>query len=80
MVVANLEYRGQKIDLEHIKKCHKKYDMFPTPWGNMNLHYLTNRIECLKEQTQVSPIVEVRPCLYEIIGIMEAIKIHLEKE
>lgn len=77
---SSLEYRGQKIDLEHIKECHKAFDMFLTPWGHMNLAYLTKRIKYLKEQTQVSPIVEVRPCLYEIIGIMEAIKIHLEKE
>lgn len=80
MDINNLEYRGQKIDLEHIKKCHKKYDMFPTPWGSMTLYYLTNRIEYLKEQTQVSPIVEVRPCLYEIIDTMKAIKAYLEKE
>ena len=46
----------------------------------MNLSYLTNRIKYLKEQTQVSPIVEVRPCLYEIIEIMEVIKAYLEKE
>lgn len=80
MNINVLEYRGQKIDLEHIKKCHKKYDMFSTPWGSMTLCYLTNRIEYLKEQTQVSPIVEVRPCLYEIIDTMKTIKAYLEKE
>ncbi|MDU3823056.1 MAG: hypothetical protein E7G65_02590 [Veillonella sp.] len=80
MEINNLEYRGQKIDLEHINECYKKYDMFPTPWGHMDLCYLTNRIEYLKEQTHVSPIVEVRPCLYEIIETMKAIKAYLEKE
>lgn len=80
MDVANLEYQGKKIDLKHIKECHKAFNMFLTPWGRMNLSYLTNRIKYLKEQTQVSPIVEVRPCLYEIIEIMEVIKAYLEKE
>lgn len=80
MDINNLEYRGQKINLKHIKECHKKHDIFYTPWGHMNLSYLTNRIEYLKEQTQVSPIVEVRPCLYEIIEVMKAIKAYLEKE
>lgn len=80
MDINNLMYRGEKIDLVHIKKCHKKYDMFPTPWGSMSLWYLTKRIKYLEEQTQVSPIVEVRPCLYEIIDTMKAIKAYLEKE
>lgn len=54
--------------------------MFPTPWGSMTLFYLTYRIDYLTEQTQVSPMVEVRPCLYEIIDIMKAIKAYLEEE
>lgn len=80
MDINILEYRGEKIDLKHIKECHKAFDMFPTPWGSITLCYLTNRIEYLKEQTQVSPIIEVKPCLYEIIEIMEVIKAYLEKE
>lgn len=54
--------------------------MFPTPWGNMTLWYLTYRIDYLTEQTQVSPMVEVRPYLYKIIDTMKAIKAYLEKE
>nr|DAS59152.1 MAG TPA: hypothetical protein [Caudoviricetes sp.] len=80
MDTNNLMFDGEKIDLERIKKCHKKYDMFPTPWGNMTLWYLTYRIDYLTEQTQVSPMVEVRPYLYKIIDTMKAIKAYLEKE
>jgi len=54
--------------------------MFPTPWGRMTLWYLTYRIDYLTEQTQVSPMVEVRPYLYKIIDTMKAIKAYLEKE
>ena len=28
MDTNNLMFDGEKIDLERIKKCHKKYDMF----------------------------------------------------
>ena len=28
-----LMFEGEKIDLKLIKERHKKYDMFPTPWG-----------------------------------------------
>ena len=80
MDTNNLMFYGEKIDLERIKKCHKKNDMFPTPWGNMTLWYLTYRIDYLTEQTQVSPMVEVRPYLYKIIDTMKAIKAYLEKE
>ena len=80
MDTNNLMFDGEKIDLERIKKCHKKCDMFPTPWGNMTLWYLTYRIDYLTEQTQVSPMVEVRPYLYKIIDTMKAIKAYLEKE
>lgn len=80
MDTNNLMFDGEKIDLKRIKECHKKYDMFPTPWGSMTLCYLTNRIEYLKEQTQVSPMVEVRPYLYKIIDTMKAIKAYIEEE
>lgn len=75
-----LMFEGEKIDLKLIKERHKKYDMFPTPWGKMTLWYLTYRIDYLTEQTQVSPMVEVRPYLYKIIDTMKVIKDYLEEE
>ena len=80
MDANNLMFDGEKINLAKIKERHKKYNMFPTPWGNMTLWYLTYRIDYLTEQTQVSPMVEVRPYLYKIIDTMKAIKAYLEKE
>lgn len=80
MDTNNLMFDGEKIDLKRIKECHKNFDMFPTPWGNMTLWYLTYRIDYLTEQTQVSPMVEVRPYLYKIIDTMKAIKAYLEEE
>lgn len=80
MDTNNLMFDGEKIDLAYMKECHKKHDMFPTPWGKMTLWYLTYRIDYLTEQTQVSPMVEVRPYLYKIIDTMKAIKAYLEEE
>lgn len=75
-----LKLNGKIIEPWFIKDCYDRVGNFPTPYGWMTMSYLTKRIEYLKEQTQVSPIVEVRPCLYEIIDTMKAIKAYLEKE
>lgn len=45
-----LMFEGEKIDLKLIKERHKKYDMFPTPWGKMTLWYLTYRIDYLRNK------------------------------
>lgn len=80
MDTNNLMFYGEKINLAKIKECHKKYDMFPTPWGNMTLWYLVNRIKYLEDQRGVTPLVEVRPYLNKVIQTMKDIKAYLEKE
>lgn len=80
MDINNLMYKGEKIELTQMKVNHEKYDMFLTPWGSMTLHYLTNRIKYLEDQRGVTPLVEVRPYLNEVIQTMKDIKSYLEKE
>lgn len=46
----------------------------------MTMSYLTERIEYLKEQRKIAPIVEIVDYIDRTVEVMKAIKAYLEKE
>ena len=75
-----LKLNGEIIDPWFIKACYKRVGNFPTPYGWMTMSYLTERIEYLKEQRKITPIVEIVDYIDRTVEVMKAIKAYLEKE
>lgn len=75
-----LKLNGEIIEPWFIKACCDRVGNFPTPYGWMTMSYLTERIEYLKEQRKITPIVEIVDYIDRTVEVMKAIKAYLEKE
>lgn len=75
-----LKLNGEIIEPWFIKACYERVGNFPTLYGWMTMSYLTERIEYLKEQRKITPIVEIVDYIDRTVEIMKAIKAYLEKE
>lgn len=75
-----LKLNGEIIEPWFIKACYDRVGNFPTPYGWMTMSYLTERIEYLKEQRKITPIVEIVDYIDRTVEVMKAIKAYLEKE
>lgn len=75
-----LKLNGEIIEPWFIKASYDRVGNFPTPYGWMTMSYLTERIEYLKEQRKITPIVEIVDYIDRAVEVMKAIKAYLEKE